>query len=153
MPCYLFFLACWRSSSVGFVLKNTDEMSDHSNFWLISFLSPFDKVVVVLITSLTSQTFLSDKQYRFHLLRAIPDALPITPEKTMKLQIKMVKYELNVFEISKAFNRVWHDCILLKVKKNTIPNPVKWYFWVNYWSVSVFLIKYRNESSLECLYF
>lgn len=107
-------------ASVVPIYKNSGERNDPINYRPNSLLPLFAKIFEslinhILIRHLTNK-LLSYRQYGFKQSRITADILTVISEHTKKYeaQDKAGEARAVALDISKAFDRVWHDGLLIK---------------------------------------
>ena len=115
------FPDCWKVSSVVPVFKNVGERSDPKNYRPVSLLSVVSKVFEKLINDklvrhLESVGLFSDFQYGFRSSRSTADLLTVVTERIARtLNLSGATWAI-ALDISKAFDRVWHNGLLHKLR-------------------------------------
>lgn len=112
-PCCSLLSACWASSSVFLVFKN----SDPSYYRPISPLPHSGKTLddLILFTlgkRLNSQSFLSDKQCRIRYSCSAADVLAIIAERVCQSLGKNGEARAVAFDISNAFDMIYYTGLI-----------------------------------------
>ena len=115
------FPDCWKVSSVVPVFKNVGERSDPKNYRPVSLLSVVSKVFEKLINDklvrhLESVGLFSDFQYGFRSSRSTADLLTVVTERIARTLNLSGATRAIALDISKAFDRVWHNGLLHKLR-------------------------------------
>ena len=119
------FLSCWKCPSVVPVFKNSGERSEPQNSQLISLLPVISKVFEslingALVSDLESHSLFSDKQYGFHAFCSMPDLLTVIIEQFYHALDQCG----DIFDIFKAFGKIWHAGLLQKLKSYGISGRI-----------------------------
>ena len=114
------FPSIWKESSVCPVYKNKGERSDPSNYRPISLLSIISKVFESTINKhlknyLGTNLLLIDSQYGFRSSRSTADVLTVITDRISRTLDKGFDARAIALDISKAFDKVWHKGLLLKL--------------------------------------
>ena len=115
------FPDCWKVSSVVPVFKNVGERSTAKNYHLVSLLSVVSKVRKELVNNkivdhLEKCGLFSDFQYGFKSSRSTADLLTVVSDRIARAFNRSGATRTVALDISKAFDRVWHDGFLHKLK-------------------------------------
>ena len=110
----------WKLSSVCPVFKNAGERSSPSQYRPISLLSVISKLLEAVINQrvlahLSKNNLLSDKQYGFRSSRSTADALTVFTHRISQALYVNRDVRAVALDISKAFDKVWHKGLLLKL--------------------------------------
>ena len=102
------------------VYKNKGERSDPSNYRPISLLSIISKVFESTINKhlknyLDTNLLLIDSQYGFRSSRSTADVLTVITDRISRTLDKGFDARAIALDISKAFDKVWHKGLLLKL--------------------------------------
>ena len=119
----------WKSSSVCPVFKNSGERCDFSKYRPISLLPIISKVFESLInnhiiTHLEKSSLLSDVQYGFRSSRSTADILTVITDRIVRSLDSSFETRTIALDISKAFDKVWHKGLLLKLKSYGISGRI-----------------------------
>ena len=119
----------WKSSSVCPVIKNSGERCDFSKYRPISLLPIISKVFESLInnhiiTHLEKFSRLSDVQYGFRSSRSTADILTVITDPIVRSLDSSFETRTIALNISKAFDKVWHKGLLLKLKSYGISGRI-----------------------------
>ena len=114
------FPSCWKTASVVPVPKRGSDSSQPSSYRPISLLSIAGKIFEALINRrlvhfLESNHLLSDAQYGFRHARSTGDLLSYVTEHVSKILDKQGETASVALDISKAFDKVWHQGLLQKL--------------------------------------
>ena len=114
------FPSIWKSSSVCPVFKNNGEKSSPSQYRPISLLSVISKLFEALINDkiidhLERNNLLSDIQYGFRSSRSTADVLTVITHRISRAMAEGHHSRVAALDISKAFDKVWHKGLLLKL--------------------------------------
>ena len=106
--------------SVVPVFKNVGESSTAKNYRPVSLLSVVSKVIEKLVNNtivdyLEKCGLSSDFQYGFRFSRSIADLLTVVSDRIARAFSMSPATRAVALDISKAFDRVWHAGILLKL--------------------------------------
>ena len=115
------FPDCWKVSSVVPVFKNVGERSDPKNYRPVSLLFVVSKIFEKLINDklvrhLESVGLFSDFQYGFRSSRSTADLLTVVTERIARTLNLSGATQAIALDISKAFDRVWHNGLLHKLR-------------------------------------
>ena len=123
------FPDCWKVSSVVPVFKNVGERSDPKNYCPVNLLSVLSKIFEKfindkLVRHLESVGLLSDFQYGFRSSRSTADLLTLVTERIARtLNLSGATWALTL-DISKAFDRVWHNGLLHKLRAYGVTDDI-----------------------------
>ena len=123
------FPASWKTSSVCPVYKNSGDRSSPSQYRPISLLSVMSKLLESVINKrviqhLTKNHLLCDEQYGFRSSRSTADVLTVITHRVSQALDEGFMTRAVALDISKAFDKVWHRGLLLKLSKNGISGKV-----------------------------
>ena len=123
------FADCWKVSSVVPVFKNVGERSKAKNYHPVSLLSVVSKVFEKLVNNrivdhLEKSGFFSDFQYGFRSSRSTADLLTVVSDRIASAFNRSGATRAVPLDISKAFDRVWHDGLLHKLKSYRISGQI-----------------------------
>ena len=109
----------WKVSLVVPVFKNVGERSTAKSYRPVSLLSVVSKVFEKLVNNrivdhLEKCGLFSDFQYGFRSSRSTADFLTVVPDRTASAFNRSGATRAVAFNISKAFDRVWHAGLLQK---------------------------------------
>ena len=115
------FPDCWKVSSVVPVFKNVGEGSTAKNYLPVSLISLGSKVFEKpvnnrVVDHLEKCGLFSDFQYDFRSSRSTADLLTVVSDRIARAFNRSGGSRAAAFDISKAFDRVWHAGLLLKRK-------------------------------------
>ena len=115
------FPDCWKVLSVFPVFKDAGERSTAKKCYPISLLSVVSKVFEKLVNNRTVDHLekcglFSDFQYGFRSSRSTADLLTVVPNRIARIFNRSWATGAVAFDISKAFDRVWHAGLLHKLK-------------------------------------
>ena len=113
------FPGYWKVSSVVPVFKNVGERSTAKNYRPVSLLSVVSKVFEKLVNNrivnhLEKCGLFSDFQYGFRSSRSTADLLTTVSDRIARTFNRSGVTRAVAFDISKAFDRVWHSGLLHK---------------------------------------
>ena len=111
------------------VFKNVGERSTAKNYPPVSLLSVVSKVFEKLVNNrivdhLEKCGFFSDFQYGFRSCRSTADLLTVVSDRIARAFNKSGATRAVALDISKAFDRVWHDGLLHKLKSYGISGQI-----------------------------
>ena len=114
------FPGYWKVSSVVPVFKNVGERSTAKNYRPVSLLSVVSKVFEKLVNNrifnhLEKCGLFSDFQYGFRSSRSTADLLTAVSDRIARTFNRSGATRAVAFDISKAFDRVWHSGLLHKL--------------------------------------
>ena len=114
------FPSSWKMSSVCPVFKNSGERSDPSKYRPISLLCIVSKLFESVLNRhimkyLKAHSLLSDIQYGFRSSRSTADILTVISHRISEALDSSFVSRVGALDISKAFDQVWHRCILHKL--------------------------------------
>ena len=114
------FPAIWKTGNVQPITKKGVK-SDLANYRPIALVSILPKVMEKIINyQLTSYlerlNLISDQQYGFRKRRSCGDLLVYVTELWNRCIHKHGEAQVVALDISKAFDRVWHEALLAKLK-------------------------------------
>ena len=123
------FPDCWNVSSVVPVFKNVGQRSTAKKYRPVSLLSVVSKVFEKLVNNrivdqLEKCDLFSDFQYVFMSSRSIADLLTVVSDRIASAFNRSVATRAVALDISKAFDRVWHACLLHKLKSYGISGQI-----------------------------
>ena len=123
------FPSSWKISSVCPVYKNAGDRSSPSQYRPISLLSIMSKLLESVINKrvtrhLTKNNLLCDEQYGFRSSRSTADVLTVITHRVSEALDDGFMTRAVALDISKAFDKVWHRGLLLKLSKNGISGNV-----------------------------
>ena len=123
------FPDCWNVSSVVPVFKNVEERSTAKNYCPVSFLSVVSKVLEKLVSNrvvdhLYKCGFFSDFQYGFRSSRSTADLLTVVSDRIPRVFNRFGATGAVPLDVSKAFDRVWHNGLLYKLKSYGISGQI-----------------------------
>ena len=124
-----FFPDCGEVSSVVPVFKNVGKRSTAKNYCLVSFLSVVSKVFEKLVNNrivdhLEKCGLFSDSRYGFRSFRSTADLQTVALDRITRAFIRFGTTGTLVLDIWKAFDRVWHEGLLHKVKSYGISGQI-----------------------------
>ena len=114
------FPDCWKVSSVIPVFKNVGERSTDKNYCPVSLLSVISKVFGKLINNrivdgLEKCGLSTDFQYGFRSSRSTADLLTVVSDRIARALNMCRPTQADTLDLSKVFDRVWHDGLLHKL--------------------------------------
>ena len=123
------FPDCWKVSSVIPVFKNFGERSTAKNYRPVSLLSVVSKVFEKLVNNrivdhLEKGSLFSDFQHDFRSSRSTADLLTVVSDRVATAFNRSGATRAVAFDISKAFDRVWHAGLLHKLKHYGISGQI-----------------------------
>ena len=123
------FPDCWKVSSVVPVFKNVGERSTVKNYRPVSLLFVVSKVFEKLVNNrivdhLEKCGLFSDFQYGFRSSRSSADLLTVVSDRIARAFKRSGATRAVAFDISKAFDRVWHAGLLHKLKSYGISGQI-----------------------------
>ena len=124
------FPDCWKVSLVVPVFKNVGEKkSTAKNYCPLSLLSVVSKVFEKLLNNrsvdhLEKGGFVSDFQYGFRYSRSTADLLPVVFDRIVRAFNRSGATRAVTLDISKAFDRVCHAGLLVKLKSYEISGQI-----------------------------
>ena len=123
------FPSLWKFSSVCPVFKNAGLRSSPSQYRPISLLSVVSKLFEAvinqrLIKHLSDNELLSDVQYGFRSARSTADVLTVISHRISQALDNGFESRAIALDISKAFDKVWHKGLLLKLASYGISGTV-----------------------------
>ena len=103
------------------VFKNVGERSSVKNYRPVSLLSVVNKVFEKLVNNrivdhLEKCGLFSDFQYGFRSSRSTADLVTVVSDRIARAFNKSGTTQAEALYISKAFDRVWHACLLHKLR-------------------------------------
>ena len=115
------FPSSWKMASVVPVFKGSGEKSDPANYRPISLLPIISKVFESVINQhllgfLEDHSLLTDAQFGFRHSRSTGDVLALLTEHINKALDSRGEARVVALDISKAFDKVWHRGLVLKLK-------------------------------------
>ena len=113
--------SCWEASSMVLVLKNVEERSITKNYRPISLVSVVQKVFEKLVNNrlvdhLKKCGIFFYFQYSFRSSQSTVDLLTFLSDRITKAFNRPGAIPAKAFDVSKAFDRVWHAGLLHKLK-------------------------------------
>ena len=123
------FPDCWKVLLVVPVFKNVGERSPAKNFHPASLLSVISEVFEKLVNNRISDHLekcglFSDFQYGFRSSRSTADLLTVVSDRIARAFNRSGTTRAVALDISKAFDRVWHDGLLHKLKSYGISGQI-----------------------------
>ena len=123
------FPSSWKISSVCPVFKNSGDRSSPSQYRPISLLSVMSKLFESVINKrvtqhLTKNNLLCDEQYGFRSSRSTADVLTVITHRVSQALDEGFMTRAVALDISKAFDKVWHKGLILKLSRNGISGNV-----------------------------
>ena len=123
------FPDCWKVSSVVPVFKNVGERSTAKNYRTVSLYFVVSKVFEKLVNNrivghLEKCGLLSDFQYGFRSCQSTADLLTVVSDRIARAFNRSGATRAVAFDISKAFDRVWHAGLLHKLKSYGISGQI-----------------------------
>ena len=123
------FPNCWKCASVVPAFKNCGDRTDPTKYRPISLLPIISKVFERVINNkiigyLESSGLLSDKQYGFRHQRSTADLLTVVTERIYRALDRCGEAKSVALDISKAFDRVWHEGLLKKIHSYGISGKI-----------------------------
>ena len=123
------FPSCWKVASVVPIPKKASDLSQPSSYRPISLLPIAGKIFEALINKalvdfLESQQLLSDMQYGFRHSRSTGDLLSYVTEHISRVLDSQGESRSVALDISKAFDKVWHEGLLHKLRSYGITGPL-----------------------------
>ena len=123
------FPISWKISSVCPVYKNSGDRSSPSQYRPISLLSIMSKLLESVINKrvtkhLMKNHLLCDEQYGFRSSRSTADVLTVITHRVSEALDEGFMTRAVALDISKAFDKVWHRGLLLKLSRNGISGNV-----------------------------
>ena len=123
------FPSVWKTSAVCPVFKNAGEKSNPSQYRPISLLSVISKLFESVINNrildhLAINNLLSDVQYGFRSSRSTADVLTVITHRLSEAMTGGNHSRVIALDISKAFDKVWHKGLLLKLSRYGISGKV-----------------------------
>ena len=111
------FPDCWKVSSVVPVFKKIGERSTAKNYCSVSLLSVVSKVFEKLVNNrivdhLEKSDLFSDFQYDFRSSQSTADLLTVVSDRIDRAFNRSGVTQAAAFDISTAFDRVWHAGLL-----------------------------------------
>ena len=124
------FPSCWKVASVVPIPKKASDLSQSSSYRPISLLPIAGKIFEALINEalvkfLESQHLLSDLQYGFRHSRSTGDLLSYVTEHLSRVLDRQGESRSVALDISKAFDKVWHQGLLHKLYSNGISGSLR----------------------------
>ena len=115
------FPSCWKVASVVPVPKKGSDSSLPSSYRPISLLPIAGKIFEAVINQhivnfLETQNLLSEEQYGFRHSRSTADLLSYVTEHVSRVLDRQGETRSVALDISKAFDKVWHQGLLMKLK-------------------------------------
>ncbi len=110
----------WKTSKITMINKKDSEKTDPANYRPISVTSCFGKVLERIINTrlykfCEHNNFLSFQQSGFRKHRGVKDNLTFLTQKILETFNRKKKMCCLFFDISKAFDKVWHNGLLYKL--------------------------------------
>ena len=123
------FPGCWKVSSVVPVFRNVGERSTAKNYRPVSLLSVVSKVFEKLVNNrivnhLEKCGLFSDFQYAFRSSRSTTVLLTVVSDRIARSFNRSGATRAVALDISKAFDSVWHDGLLHKLKSYGISGQI-----------------------------
>ena len=123
------FPSCWKVASVVPVPKKACDSAQPSSYRPISLLPIASKIFEALINKtlidfLESHDQFSDMQYGFRHSRSTGDLLSYVTEHVSRVLDKQGETRSVALDISKAFDKVWHQGLLSKLRAYGITGPL-----------------------------
>ena len=123
------FPSVWKTSAVCPVFKNAGEKSNPAQYRPISLLSVISKLFESVINKrildhLNRNNLLSDVQYGFRSARSTADVLTVITHRISEAMAMGNHSRVIALDISKAFDKVWHKGLLLKLSSYGISGKV-----------------------------
>ena len=123
------FPDCWKVSLVVPVFKNDGERSTAKNYHPVSLLSVVSKVFEKLVNNrivdhLEKCGLFSDFQYGFRSSRSTADLLTVVSDRIARGFNRSGPTGAVALDISKAFDKVWHACLLHKLRSYGIAGQI-----------------------------
>ena len=111
------------------VFENVRERSTAKNYHPVSLLSVVSKVFEKLVNNrivdqLEKCCLFSDLQYDFRSSRSIADLLTVVSDRIARAFSRSGATRAVALDICKAFDRVWHACLLHKLKSYGISGQI-----------------------------
>jgi hypothetical protein len=143
----------WKKSIISMIPKKSDNKTDPKNFRPISLTSCIGKLCEKLI-SLRLKEFLKEKkiiintQSGFRQSRQTKDNLIHLTQKVLETFNRKKKAFAIFFDISQAFDKVWHEGLISKLIKYEIPRYI--INWIeNFLRERTFVVKVNHFISNE----
>jgi hypothetical protein len=110
----------WKTSKITMINKKDSEKTDPANYRPISVTSCFGKILERIINTrlykfCEQNNFLSFQQSGFRKHRGVKDNLTYLTQKIVETFNRRKKMCCLFFDISKAFDKVWHNGLLYKL--------------------------------------
>ena len=123
------FPDCWKVSSVAPVFKNVGERSTAKNYRPVSLLSVVTKIFEKLVNNrivdhLEKCSLFSDFQYGFRSSRSSADLLTVVSDRIARAFNSSGATQAVALDISKAFDKVWHAGLLLRLRSYGISGQI-----------------------------
>ena len=123
------FPDCWKVSLVVPVFKNVGERSTAKNYRPVSLLSVVSKVFKKLVNNriayqLEKCGLFSGFQHGFRSSRSTADLLTIVFDRTIRAFNRSDATRAVALDISKDFGKVWHACLLHRLKSYGISGQI-----------------------------
>ena len=123
------FRNCWKVSSVVPVIKNVRKRSTAKNYRSIRFFCVVSKVFEKLVNNkivdhLEKCGLFSDFQYGFRSSQSTEDLLTVISDRISRAFNRSGTTRAVAFNISKAFDRVWHVGLLHKLTSYGISGQI-----------------------------
>ena len=123
------FPDCWKVSSVVPVFKNIGERSTAKNYRPVSLLSVISKVFEKLVNNrivdhLEKCGLFSDFRYGFRSSQSTADLLTVVSDRIARAFNRSGATRDVALDISKAFDRVWHAGLYLKLRSYGISGQI-----------------------------
>lgn len=141
----------WKTAKIKMIEKKDTDPFDPSNYRPISLLSCVSKIVekmvkIRLIRFLEKHRIINEKQSGFREKRQTTDNLLFFAQKVFEALDENKKTCGVVFDIRKAFDKVWHNGLIYKLHHINIPNKIgKWI--VSFLENRKFFVKVNNSIS------
>ena len=119
----------WRCATIVPAFKNCGDRTDPNKYRPISLLPIISKIFESIINNkisghLESLCLLTDKQYGFRRSRSTADLLTVITERIFRALDRCGETKSVALDISKAFDRVWHQGLLQKIQSYGISGQV-----------------------------
>ena len=123
------FPDCWKVSSVIPVFKNVGEKSTAKNCFPVSLLSVVSKVLEKFVNNRVVDYLdkcgpFPDFQYGFRSSQSTADLLTILSDRIARVCNRSGATRAVAFDISNAFDKVWHAVLLNKLKSYEVAGQI-----------------------------